>query len=112
MSSARRPARAARAPSRSNGGLGGSAMMESGRGADVKVVERQRGLPVVDGQVLVPRTGERLGIGPRQKRAAVDGPIDGAAPAGDREVIASAGLDADVAPRCLAAAAVLLLPAD
>ena len=73
-----------------------------GAGRIVEVVERQLGLPVVDGQVLVPGSGQRFGIGPGQERAAVDRPIERAASPRDREVIAAARLDADVgcAPPC------------
>ena len=40
--------------------------------ADREVVERQLGLPVVDGQIFVAGAGERFRIGPGEKRTAVD----------------------------------------
>src|SRR5262249_4194090 len=84
----------------------------SRRGADVQVVEGERCFPVVEREVLVTGAGERFGIGPRQKRTAIDGPIEGTALAGDREVIRAIWLDADVAAASLSTGAVLVLAAD
>ena len=61
------------------------------RRPDVEIVERDVGLPIVDGEVLVGGAGEGLGIGPGEKGLAVDGPVDGAVLAGDGEVVALAG---------------------
>src|SRR6185295_16966156 len=84
----------------------------SGGGSDLEVVERQLGFPVVDRQKLMTGTGERFGIGPREERTSVDGPVDRAASPGDREVVAAVLVDVGVGPARLASGAVLLLPAD
>src|SRR6185312_17061887 len=91
---------------------GGSPMRDLRRRPDLEVVERDVGFPVVHGQVAVRRAGQRLGVGPRQERLAVDLPVQGAMAVGDGEVVAAAGLDPLVGPLGLAAGAVLFLPAD
>src|SRR5580692_12354320 len=114
MSADLRPVRPASARPTSKRALGGgsSIVVVLRRPPDVEIVEGHVGLPVVDREVYVRRTAERVGIGPGQKRTSVDGPVDSPALAGDGEVVVLAWLDLDVVPLGLAPGAVFLQPAD
>src|SRR5437868_3586745 len=84
----------------------------SGRGPDPEVVERERRLPVVEGQVFVTGASQRFRIGPGQERSAVNGPVERATFPGDAEVISPVRFDAHVAADRLATGPMLFLAAD
>ena len=63
------------------------------RGADAQVVEVNIRLPIVEGEELVTRTGERRRIGPREERRAIQPPVNHLALTGDGEMVAAAQLD-------------------
>src|SRR5262245_21664313 len=84
----------------------------SGAGTHAKVVERQRGLPVVARQELLSSSRQRSRIGPGAEGPPIHVAVQPAAPPRDREMVAAVGFNADIAALGLAPGAVLVLPAD